>query len=158
MFVISVCVVPTVHGNYCPVNQSCWTKQLSHVHDAWRCDHVSSAWSRVVLSHRLCSSCVYRKVHTSSIIAHLEKCWSLMPSRAVCCQWKSTQASPVTNCVFFLKGLQWMSATQVSQPNKLQNHLFCLRNMFIYNVYITYGVQLCQVLLQQLHGNLDSIV
>lgn len=30
--------------------------------------------------------------------------------------------------------------------------------MFIYNVYITYGVQFPQELLQQLHGNLDSIV
>lgn len=30
--------------------------------------------------------------------------------------------------------------------------------MFIYNVYITYGVQFCQELRQQLYGNLDSIV
>lgn len=86
MFVVSVCVVPTVHGNSRPVNQSCWTKQLSHVHDAWRCDQFSSMWRRVVLSHCLTFSCIYFfNVHTSSVTVHLSSLSSVSSDLVLSC-------------------------------------------------------------------------
>lgn len=65
----------------------------------------------------------------------LKKLFAPVPSHAPLCQWKSTQESPATNCVFFLWGLQWMCATcaKCFKPNK--EHTFRLWYMFIYFVY-----------------------
>lgn len=55
--------------------------------------------------------------------------------RALCCQRKSTQGSPVTHCVVFFKGLQWMCATHSCkefQPNTATNHLLFPSGIYVY--------------------------
>lgn len=62
-------------------------------------------------------SCIYFTVYTFFVMVYLNSLLSVNSNfvlsffYALCCWWKSTQGSLVTNCVFFLKGLQWMCAT-----------------------------------------------
>lgn len=101
----------TWNTTYCPVNQSCWVNNflMYMMHDTviesgvWPCHAVC------VLLYLF--SCTRSLCHQT--FDCLKKSCSLMPSHALYCQWKSTQESLATNCVFFLKGLQWMCATHL---------------------------------------------
>lgn len=146
---------------YSPVNQSCWVKQLCHVHDAWRRDQSGSMWGHVATwSPCVWFPHVYFHVHALSVIDHLIFWRSfllqclLMHHSASEKVHKSLQRQIVYSFYEVCNGCVPL-VPNVLNPikNTLSGFDICL-----YTLYITYSVQFCQELLKWWHGNLDSIV